>query len=137
MPYSPIGLYHGTRVLICAIPIPYKCRTNVGFGSCFVKASAIFSVLGVCYTTSLLRNTISSRINISLISICFALLCDFQVLASSSAAALSIIKIGVFILSSKSFTSFSNQATWRAPSLLAHISASIVLYAILFCRFAV
>jgi hypothetical protein len=137
VPYSPIGLYYSTRVPVCAIPIPCKCRTNVGFGSCFVRASAIFSVLGVCYTTSLLRNTISSRINISLISICFALLCDFQVLASSSAAALSIIKIGVFVLSSRSFTSFSNQATWRAPSLPAQISASIILYAILFCRFAV
>jgi hypothetical protein len=137
VPYSPVGLYHGTRVPICAIPIPCKCCTNIGFGSCFVKASAIFSVLSVCYTTSLLRNTILSRINISLILICFALLYDFQVLASSSAAALSIIKIGVFVLLSKSFTSFSNQATWRAPSLLAHILASIILCAILFCRFAV
>ena len=137
MPYSLIGLYHSIRVPVCAIVIPCKCYTNVGFGSCFVKASAIFSVLGIYYTTSLLRNTISSRINISLISICFALLCDFQVLASSSAAALSIIKIGVFVLLSKSFTSFLNQATWRAPSLLAQILASIVLCAILFCRFAV
>jgi hypothetical protein len=94
VPYSPISLYHSTRVPICAIaiPIPYKCRINVSFGSCFVSASAIFSVLSICYTTILLRNTISSRINISLILICFALLCDFQVLASSSAAALSIIK---------------------------------------------
>ena len=124
-------------MLICAIPIPYKCRTNVGFGSCFVRASAIFSVLSVYYTTSLLRNIISSYINISLILICFALLCDFQVLASSSAIALSIIKIGVFVLLSRSFTSFSNQATWRAPSLPAQISASIVLCAVLFCRFAV
>jgi hypothetical protein len=139
VPYSPISLYYGTRVPVCAIaiPIPCKCRTNVSFGSCFVKASAIFSVLGICYTISLLRNTISSRINISLILICFALLCNFQVLASSSVIALLIIKIGVFVLLSRSFTSFLNQATWRAPSLLAHILASIVLCAILFCRFAV
>ena len=137
MPYSLIGLYYSIRVPICAIPIPCKCCTNVSFGSCFVRASAIFSILGVCYTTSLLRNTILSRINISLILICFALLCDFQVLASSLAAALSIIKIGVFVLLSKSFTSFSNQATWRAPLLLAQILASIILCVVLFCRFAV
>ena len=137
MPYSLISLYYSIRVLVYAIPIPCKYYINVSFGSYFVKASAIFSVLGVCYTTSLLRNTILSRINISLILICFALLCDFQVLASSSAIALSIIKIGVFVLLSKSFTSFSNQATWRAPLLLAQILAFIILYIILFCRFAI
>jgi hypothetical protein len=139
VPYSLVSLYHSIRVLICAIAIliPCKCYTNISFGSCFIRASAIFSILSVCYTTSLLRNTILSRINISLISICFALLCDFQVLASSSAIALSIIKIGVFILLSRSFTSFLNQATWRAPLLLAQISASIVLCVVLFCRFAV
>ena len=109
MPYSLISLYYSIRVLVYAIPIPCKYYINVSFGSYFVKASAIFSVLGVCYTTSLLRNTILSRINISLILICFALLCNFQVLASSSAIALSIIKIGVFVLLSRSFTSFLNR----------------------------
>jgi len=139
VPYSPISLYHSTKVPICAIniPIPYKCHTNVSFGSCFVKASIIFSALGICYTTSLLHNTISSCINISLILTYFALLYNFQVLASSSVVALLIIKIGVFILLSKSFTSFSNQVTCYALLLPTQISASIVLYTILFCRFAV
>jgi hypothetical protein len=135
VPYSPVSLYYNTRVPVCAIAIPISCKfyTNVGFGSCFVRAFAIFSILGICYATSLLRNTISSCINISLILIYFALLCNFQVLASSLAIALLIIKNGVFVFSSKSFTSFSNQATWRAPLLLVQILASIILCAILFC----
>jgi len=110
VPYSLIGLYYSIRVPICAIaiPIPYKCRTNIGFKSCFIRVSAILSTLGICYTINLLRNTISSRINISLILICFALLCDFHVLASSLAVELSIIKIGVFILLSKSLINFLN-----------------------------
>ena len=122
---------------ICAIPISCKCYTNVSFGSYFVKAFTIFSILGVYYTTSLLRNIILSYINISLILIYFALLYNFQVLASSLAVALSIIKIGVFILLSKSFTNFSNQATCRAPLLPTQILASIVLCAILFYRYVV
>ena len=134
---QPQGLYHSTRVLNCAILIPCKCYTNVGFGSCFVRAFAIFSRLSVCYTNSLFYSIMLSCINISLILIYFALLCGFHVLASSLAAALSIIKIGVFILLSKSFTSFLNQATQHAPSLLAQISAFIILCTILFCRFAV
>jgi len=110
VPYSPIGLYYSIRVPVCAIaiPIPCKCYINVGFGRYFVKAFVIFFVLGIYYTTSLLRNIISSRINISLILICFALLCNFQVLANSLVAALLIIKIGIFVLLSRSFTSFSN-----------------------------
>jgi hypothetical protein len=110
VPYSPISLYYSIRVPICAIaiPIPYKCYTNVGFGSCFVRVSIILFTLGICYTINLLRSIISSRINISLILICFALLYDFHVLASSLAVKLSIIRIRVFILSSKSLINFLN-----------------------------
>jgi hypothetical protein len=79
VPYSPISLYYSIRVPICAIaiPIPCKCYINVGFGSYFIRAFAIFFILGIYYITSLLYNTILSRINISLILICFALLYNF------------------------------------------------------------